>query len=197
MEVKTILGKQELIIRDFSVGQEKAFRILYEKYAPALRYFAAKYVEEGEVIDDIVQDVFVCLWEKRVDFKTEETIKAFLYKAVKNSCLNFLKHQEYEWNYAEIIRKKTPVYETESDSVYTLDELYRMLYETLNKLPDNYRTVFIESFFKGKTHAEIAEELNLSVKSVNRYKQRTLELLRNELKDYLPLLLLFIASGRA
>mgnify|MGYP000667391123 CR=1 FL=1 len=187
----------EHIIRDFSVGQEKAFRILYEKYAPALRYFAAKYVEEGEVIDDIVQDVFVCLWEKRVDFKTEETIKAFLYKAVKNSCLNFLKHQEYEWNYAEIIRKKTPVYETESDSVYTLDELYRMLYETLNKLPDNYRTVFIESFFKGKTHTEIAEELNLSVKSVNRYKQRTIELLRNELKDYLPLLLLFIASGRA
>ena len=49
----------EHIIRDFSVGQEKAFRILYEKYAPALRYFAAKYVEEGEVIDDIVQDVFV------------------------------------------------------------------------------------------------------------------------------------------
>ena len=187
----------EHIIRDFSVGQEKAFRILYEKYAPALRYFAAKYVGEEEVIDDIVQDVFVCLWEKRVDFKTEETIKAFLYKAVKNSCLNFLKHQEYEWNYAEIIRKKTPVYETESDSVYTLDELYRMLYETLNKLPDNYRTVFIESFFKGKTHTEIAEELNLSVKSVNRYKQRTIELLRNELKDYLPLLLLFIASGRA
>ena len=74
----------EHIIRDFSVGQEKAFRILYEKYAPALRYFAAKYVGEEEVIDDIVQDVFVCLWEKRVDFKTEETIKAFLYKAVKN-----------------------------------------------------------------------------------------------------------------
>ena len=83
----------EHIIRDFSVGQEKAFRILYEKYAPALRYFAAKYVEEGEVIDDIVQDVFVCLWEKRVDFKTEETIKAFLYKAVKNSCLNTIRHQ--------------------------------------------------------------------------------------------------------
>ena len=51
----------EHIIRDFSVGQEKAFRILYEKYAPALRYFAAKYVGEEEVIDDIVQDVFVCL----------------------------------------------------------------------------------------------------------------------------------------
>ena len=112
---------------------------------------------------------------------------------VKNSCLNFLKHQEYEWSYAETIQKKTPLYETESDSVYTLDELYRMLYDTLNKLPENYRTVFHKSFFEGKTHAEIAEEMNLSVKSSNRYKQKTMELLRNELKDYLPLLLFFLS----
>ena len=88
------------------------------------------------------------------------------------------------------IQKKAPVYETEPDSIYTLDELYRMLYETLNKLPENYRTVFIKSFFEGKTHTEIAEEMNLSVKSINRYKQKTMELLRNELKEYMPLLLL-------
>ena len=81
----------------------------------------------------------------------------------------------------------------EPDSVYTLDEMDRMLYGTLNKLPESYRIVFIESFFKGKTHTEIAEELNLSVKSVNRYKQKTLEFLRNELKEYMPLLLLFIS----
>ena len=90
----------------------------------------------------------------------------------------------------ENIHKKAPVYETEPDSIYTLDELYRMLYETLNKLPENYRTVFIKSFFEGKTHTEIAEEMNLSVKSINRYKQKTMELLRNELKEYMPLLLL-------
>ena len=77
-------------------------------------------------------------------------------------------------------------------SIHTLDELYRMLYETLDKLPENYRTVFMKSFFEGKTHVEIAEEMNLSVKSINRYKQKTMELLRNELKDYLPLLLLLI-----
>ena len=65
-----------------------------------------------------------------------------------------------------------------------------MLYETLNKLPENYRTVFIKSFFEGKTHTEIAEEMNLSVKSINRYKQKTMELLRNELKEDMPLLLL-------
>ena len=118
-----------------------------------------------------------------------------IYQDVReNSCLNYhLKHQRCEWSYAENIKKKAPIYETEPDSVYTLDELYRMLYETLNKLPENHRTVFMKSFFEGKTHAEIAEEMNLSVKSINRYKQKTMELLRNELKEYMPLLLLLFS----
>lgn len=113
---------------------------------------------------------------------------------VKNSCLNFLKHQEYEWSYAETIQKKAPLYETESDSVYTLDWVIQNAIRYFEQTPrENYRTVFHKSFFEGKTHAEIAEEMNLSVKSINRYKQKTMELLRNELKDYLPLLLFFLS----
>ena len=108
--------------------------------------------------------------------------------------MNLLKHQEYEWNYTEVVQQKAPLYETEPDSVYTLDELYGMLYETLDKLPENYRKVFIESFFKGKTHAEIAEELNISVKSVNRYKQKTIDYLRSELKEYMFILLLLLIT---
>lgn len=84
-------------------------------------------------------------------------------------------------------------YETEPDSVYTLNELYRILYETLDKLPEHYRTVFIESFFNGKTQQQIADEMNINVKSVNRYKQKTIELLRLSMKEYLPILqLLFV-----
>ena len=90
----------------------------------------------------------------------------------------------------ELLMKQAGISTENRRVTYTLDELYRMLYETLNKLPENYRTVFIKSFFEGKTHTEIAEEMNLSVKSINRYKQKTMELLRNELKEYMPLLLL-------
>ena len=163
--------------------KERAFKQLYEDYYAPFCLYAKRFVDDKEVREDIVSDVFTSLWDK-LDTDSFD---------VKNSCLNFLKHQEYEWSYAENIQKKAPLYETETDSVYTLDELYRMLYETLNKLPENYRTVFMKSFFEGKTHAEIAEEMNLSVKSINRYKQKTMELLRNELKDYLPLFLLFLS----
>lgn len=70
-----------------------------------------------------------------------------------------------------------------------------MLHETLEKLPESHRDVFTKTFVEGKKQEEIAKELDISVKSVNRYKQKTLEILRSELKDYLPLLLLLIRLG--
>lgn len=173
--------------------KERAFRQLYEEYYAPFCLYAKRFIDDLELREDIVSDVFTSLWDKMntnsLDLQSD-TALGYIKMCVKNSCLNFLKHQEYEWSYAETIQKKAPIYELEPDSVYTLDELYRMLYETLDKLPENYRTVFMKSFFEGKTHAEIAEEMNLSVKSINRYKQKTMELLREELKDYLPLLLL-------
>lgn len=179
-------------------NKEQAFRQLYEEYYAPFCLYAKRFIEDKETREDVVSDVFASLWDKmeNIDLNSD-TALAYIKMCVKNSCLNHLKHLECEWSYAEIIRGKAPIYETEPDSVYTLDELYRLLYETLNKLPETYRTVFIESFFKEKTHAEIAEELNLSVKSVNRYKQRTIEFLRSELKEYLPILLLLALHARA
>ena len=175
--------------------KDRTFKQLYEEYYAPFCLYAKRFIDDLDTRQDIVSDVFASLWDKMdtdsFDLQSD-TALGYIKMCVKNSCLNFLKHQEYEWSYAENIQKNTPVFETEPDSVYTLDELYRMLYETLDKLPENYRTVFMKSFFEGKTHVEIAEEMNLSVKSINRYKQKTMELLRNELKDYLPLLLLLI-----
>ena len=95
------MGDKELdIIIDFSRGDEKAFRVLYDKYVVALRYFAAKYLNEDTMIDDVVQDAFVDLWEKRVDFRGEYAVKAYLYKAVRNDCLNLMRHQQVEDKYA-------------------------------------------------------------------------------------------------
>lgn len=178
-------------------NKEPAFKQLYEEYYAPFCLYAKRFIDDKDIREDIVSDVFTSLWDK-MDSESfdlqSNTALGYIKMCVKNSCLNYLKHQEYEWSYAEKIQEKAPVYETEPDSVYSLDELYRMLYEALEKLPENYRTVFMKSFYEGKTHVEIAEEMNLSVKSINRYKQKTIELLRNELKDYFPLILLLFAE---
>lgn len=179
-----------------NTNKEKDFKQLYEEYYAPFCIYAKRFIDNIETREDIVSDVFMSLWNKMDSFDLQsETALGYIKMCVKNGCLNYLKHQEYEWSYAEKIKEKAPVYETEPDSVYTLDELYRMLYEALNKLPENYRTVFTKNFFEGKTHTEIAEEMNLSVKSINRYKQKTMDLLRNDLKEYLPLILLLIPHG--
>lgn len=177
-------------------SKEQDFKLLYETYYVPFCLYAKRFVENKEAREDIVSEVFISLWNHWDVFDLHsKAALGYIKMCVKNSCLNYLKHQEHEWDYAEFVQKKGPVYETEPDSIYTLDELYRMLYDALNKLPENYRVVFMESFFNGKTHAEVAETLGISVKSVNRYKQKTLEFLRNELKEYMPLLLLLLQSG--
>lgn len=174
-------------------AKDQLFQKLYEDYYAPFCLFAKRYIDDACIREDIVSDVFASLWSKRneLELKSETTI-AFLKMCVRNGCLNYLKHQNYEIDYAVMCNNRAPLYATSPESVYTLEELYELLNETLKKLPENYRTVFVKSFFEGKTHAEIAEEMNLSVKSIDRYKQKTVELLRNELKDYLPLLILLL-----
>lgn len=179
-------------------NKEKAFRRLYEEYYAPFCLFAKRYIDDATVREDIVSDVFASLWDKQETFELKsETALGYLKTCVRNNCLNYLKHQEYEWNYADHCHEREPIYATAPDSIYTLEELYERLYDTLNKLPENYRAVFTKNFFEGKTHAEIAQEMNLSKKSIDRYKQRTMELLRSELKDYLPIIALIFLQRNA
>ena len=166
-------------------SKNQTFKLLYEEYYAPFCIYAKRFIDDIETCEDIVSDVFTALWDSidTIDLNSGTEI-GYIKTSVKNKCLNYLKHQEHKRNYENIIQTKTSIYETTPDSVYTLKELYQLLYETLDKLPENYRKVFIKRFFQEKTYGEIAEELNISTKSVNRYKKKTLELLRNELKEY-------------
>ena len=140
-------------------NDEKEFRKLYEEYYAPFCIYAKRFINDMAICEDIVSDVFASLWDKRNSIELKkDTATAYLKICVRNSCLNYLKHLEYEWNYNELCQKQPPVYATESDSVYTLNELYDMLFKALERLPQNYRIVFTKNFFEGKTHAEIAEE---------------------------------------
>ncbi|MCD7901495.1 MAG: RNA polymerase sigma-70 factor [Bacteroides sp.] len=174
-------------------SHEIRFKKLYEEYYAPFCLYAKRFIEDRYVREDIVSDVFATLWRRREEIDLRpETALAFLKMCVKNSCLNHIKHLHYEIDYAEVYKKKKPLYEQSPDTLYNLEELYELLYKSLEKLPENYRLVFIKHFFEGKTHAEIAEELRLSVKSIDRYKQKVIAILQEDLKDYLPLLLLVL-----
>ncbi|MGN1210989.1 MAG: RNA polymerase sigma-70 factor [Candidatus Cryptobacteroides sp.] len=173
--------------------KEKHFRALYQQYYAPFCLFARHFVNDAAICEDIVSEVFVNMWSRidSIDIMAVTT-PAYIKMCVRNSCLNYLKHNNYKQEYEQEKQFTDILYEENPDKVYSLDELYHMLYEALEKLPESHRQVFIKTFVEGKKREEIAKEMNLSIKSVGRYKQKTIDLLRLELKDYLPVILMLL-----
>ena len=172
-------------------SKQQQFKLLYEKYYAPFCIYAKRYLQDKEIREDIVSDVFAKLWLAEDFVLQEDSALSFLKTCVRNSCLNYLKHQSYADDYAKQVEVHAPIYAESPESLYTLDEMYKLLYEAINQLPDKQRTVFIESFLHEKKQQEVANELNVSVKTVSRYQLQIIEKLREELKDYLPSLALF------
>jgi RNA polymerase sigma-70 factor (ECF subfamily) len=168
-------------------NKEHQFRALYQTYYAPFCIYAKRFILDGAVREDIVSDVFYKLWLKSDEnILKEEVALSYIKTSVRNNCLNYLKHQTYENDFEEHFEEHIPIYAESPESIYTLDEMYKLLHNALEKLPENQRKVFIESFLNNKKQTEIADELNISVKTVKRYRDQIIEQLRNELKDYMP-----------
>lgn len=168
---------------------EQAFQTLFYQFFTPLCTFAHRYIEQWETCEDIVQESFLKIWENRKNIHIEQSSRNFLITSVRNGCIDYLRKQELEFSW----RQQQTDIETESvGDIYSVTELRNMFTAALDKLPENTRLIFEKSRFEGKKYAEIAEEQHISIKTVEAHISRALQLLRIELKDYLPLLLLLL-----
>lgn len=106
----------------FFQDSQKDFRYLYDKYVAMLRYFAAKYIDDDTVIEDVVQDAFLSLWEKRKDFREENAAKAYLYKVVRSFCIDKLRHSKARQRYTMQIAQNEEAHEFFLDNI--IEKLY-------------------------------------------------------------------------
>lgn len=164
---------------------EKAFEKLFRLFYPALCIYAKRYIDSIPTIEDIVQDTFAALWENRKKLSVTGPIRSYLVAAVRNHCLNYLQKERLFDNYLEFQKENTE----QENNVYLLTELYEMLEQALSKLPDTYRIVFESHQLEGKNYEEIGQALNISVRTAKRYKSQVTDILKKELKDYLPFLI--------
>ena len=166
---------------------DKAFRYLYDKYASTLRYFSAKYVDDDATIEDVVQDAFLNLWEKRNEFKTESTIKAYLYKIVRSFSVDTIRRRNIANRYAERI-----VLEKEDQEFFLENivesEVFHMIQTVFNELSPASREVYQLSLH-GKSHEEISQLLDISVNTVKKHKNNANHYMRERLKHVLSFLL--------
>ena len=130
---------KENIIKNFIDGKESAFKGIYEKYVSTLRYFGNKFLSDERLIEDILQDTFVSLWENRKKFNNELAIKSFLYTGVKNRCLNNLRHEKIKQKYVEGFVEEPS--ESFLENVIKA-ELFEMLHRIFDELPPACKEVY-------------------------------------------------------
>jgi RNA polymerase sigma-70 factor (ECF subfamily) len=186
----------DTLLWNISINDDKsAFRTLFETYYAPLCLYAKRFIEDRAEREDIVQDVFFSIWEKRKQILPSISAHNYLVTCVKNSCLNYLRKVSYFQTYQSKITEKPPLYEENPDKLYALKELQGLLEKALKKLPKEYRLAFTLSYNEKKSIAEIAEIMQVSVRTVERYRHRALEILKVELRDYLPLIIFLLTYG--
>ncbi|PWJ44926.1 RNA polymerase sigma-70 factor [Sediminitomix flava] len=182
---------QASIIDKIREGDEVAYEQLFRDYYEQLCLYACKYIGEMEQAEEIVQDYFVQLWEKRDGLQVHSSLKSYLFGAIRNNCLSYFKHQKVRENHRqEVLNTSSEAYSDEEDM--SAFEMEQRIHNCINGLPEQRQRIFKMSKFEGLKYKEIAESLGLSVKTVEAQMGKALKTLRTELAGALPILLLIL-----
>lgn len=187
--LKSNIEDNEAIISALNQGDEAVFDDVYRYYYRGLCGFCSQYVTAAEA-EEIVQDTMMWLWENQTKLIAHLTLKTLLFTIVKNKALNRISHLEIKRRVHQEIADKYDA-EFTSPDLYLNNELFQLYENALDKLPFEYRQAYEMNRKEQMTHKEIAEKLNVSHQTVNYRISQALKILRVELKDYLPLFILF------
>ncbi|MBX3238632.1 MAG: RNA polymerase sigma-70 factor [Chitinophagaceae bacterium] len=175
----------------FANGDQEAFTLLYERFYRQVLNFTRRYTTETDA-QDITADAFVQLWRKREQFSAIKAIPAFLFIAARNRCYDLIRRKQVRSRYEHELLAMT---DDHCDNDFFLEqirlELVKLLRNEIDKLPEKMREVLLLSFRDGLKPAQIAEKLNISVKTVSNQKLSAIKILKSALHQY-PLELMLL-----
>ena len=178
----------EILFR-FRNGDEDAFKLIFGMFYKRLCFFASG-ISEVEGCNDIVQDAFVKLWERRTKFDRIDSIKSFLYQTVKNTCINIYKHKQVVLRHIE--STYDPVEEINIFHSIIEAEVAGEIQKAIQKLAPGYQKVIYLSYFQGMSNQEVADSLEVSINTVKTQKLRALQQLKLLIKrPFVFIMLLF------
>ena len=179
--------QKDKLIAQINAKDIKGFRTLYEQVYPMLVSYVSEIILSEEAAEDIVQDLFVYIWESDVTFPTFTAFRSYLYTYVRNTALDYLKHQHIEQDYAN---KMAEMPEMPEEDELNREEEYQKLFSLIDELPEQCRKVFLMAL-DGKKNKEIADALQISVVTVKTQKMRAMQ----KIKKHLPMLFFLLFSA--
>ncbi|MCB9232028.1 MAG: RNA polymerase sigma-70 factor [Bacteroidia bacterium] len=182
----------ELIVRQVRAGNKKAFESIFHAHYAGLCRFATQIVQDAEVAEELVQDFFVGFWERRDQLEALQSLSSYFHTSIRNASLNHLKHLKVRAAHQAHVLHQAEAGERTVEEFLAGEELSRRISETVETLPDRCREVFLLSRHDGLKYGEIAEKLNISIKTVEVQMGKALKIMRENLSDLLPIFLMFI-----
>ncbi|MEA4905063.1 MAG: RNA polymerase sigma-70 factor [Petrimonas sp.] len=182
------------LFNEVKKGNEKAFEYAYKRFYYRLKGFALGFVEDRDVVDDIIQECFLTLWEKR-ERLASISLSSLLFTMVRNSCLNHLKHISIKNKHISVTHALSEIEERLYYVDFELDASQKLLYEELDEqvnkvieaLPERCKEVFVLSRNEGLKNREIAERLKISTTAVEKHINKALTIFSFHLKERYPI----------
>jgi RNA polymerase sigma-70 factor, ECF subfamily len=171
-------------IKQIARGDLKAFESLFREYYQMLCSYAMRFVSDTDTAEEIIQDLYYTIWEKRMSLQINSSVKSYLYTAVHNRCLKFIEHKNVETKYRNYYMQNETEIDNQPLEIANVNELHRLIDQTLDSLPERCSNIFRLNRFEGLKYHEIAVKLSISIKTVEANMGKALKLLRKNLKDY-------------
>ncbi len=179
----------------YNINDKKVFKHLFNNYYRSLYVYACKFVDD-DIAHDCVQDLFTSIWHNTPHFETDYSLNRYLFKGVRNNCFHWLEKQKVRNRYLNdsqinLALNEISYYDNIPEGMASLleKEMIEEVEKAITKLPAMCQKVFRMSRIEYKKNKEIAEELNISQKTVEKHLTKALKVLTKELKEYLPIIM--------
>ncbi len=190
--------KTEVLFDQVRRGDQKAFELIFSIFFARLNDFAKNVVRDEFISQDIVQEVFVKVWEKKAEIESLN-LEGYLFRLVRNRCIDYIKHLKVVNNRMQEIHSTTKYEELYridfiGNEPYILieEELRTKIEKTIQRLPDRCREVFILSRMDGLKNKEISEKLQINIKNVERHISRALQEFRKNFSEEIPIAIIIL-----
>lgn len=187
-------SNEQHIIDAIKAGDQNAFEMIFRTWYKPLCNYAYSFLRDKDESEEVVQNSLVLVWEKRKQIEIESSLKSYLFRSVRNSCLNVIKHQRVVREHEKFAVRNSPISDAQTGQKIISTELEKKISDAMLQLPEQCQLVFRLSRLEELKYAEIAAQLGISIKTVENHMGKALRIMREELKDYLPIIAILIGG---